>query len=304
MVDNISKPFNFTSNTYAKASEVNADFDTLYTGVNTCINQVNTNTTNITNLGTSKADKNGSSSNTFSVADPVYGTDAVNKQSMMSAIGNSIDYIGGLKVSKDANQTILVTAGSCYDYDRTVLLKLDSNTTKQDTTLGASANYYVYIIGDDTGTSIDILISSNSSTPSLPAGYTKYRRIARFTTDASKYIDIIYNGGSSTPDATAVIIGSYVSSTSGWILYSNKLCIQWGRLTTSAQGHNKNINLHKTYANTNYNILLQQYGGGNGSAEYQNIQFIEAGSITASKFQIFNGPYSSAIHWRTYGYVA
>lgn len=307
MVDNISKPFTFYSNTYAKASEVNADFDTLYTGTNACINQVNANATNITNLGTNKADKNGSSTNTFAVADAINNVDAINKQTLMKYINNSLDYISGLKVSKysgNPNNTILVTAGSCYDSTYSIILKLNNNTTKQDTTLGASATYYVYIIGDDTGTSIDILISSNSSTPTLPAGYTKYRRIARFKTDASKHIDIIYNGNSSTPEATVTIIDSNISAYSGWILYSNKFCVQWGRLATSTQGHNKNINLHKTYANTYYNISLQQYGGGSGSAEYQNIQFVENDSIEEDKFKIYVGPYSSAIYWRTYGYVA
>lgn len=263
MVDNISKPFNFIANTYAKANEVNADFDTLYTGVNACINQVNTNTTSITNIGTSKADKNGSSSNTFSVADPVYGTDAVNKQSMMSAIGNSIDYIGGLTVSKDGNQTILVTAGSCYDSTHSTILKLDSDTTKQDTTLGASATYYVYIIGDDTGTSIDILISSSSSTPSLPTGYTKYRRIARFTTDASKYIDIIYNGGSSTPDATAVIMGA-LRSVNGYFLFSNGTILQWGRYDSVSSGTNT-VTFNKPFTANNARVIAQPYENANNT---------------------------------------
>ena len=55
----IAKPFTFTSNTYAKASEVNADFDTVYAQVNSNISSIAQNATNIENLGTNKANING-----------------------------------------------------------------------------------------------------------------------------------------------------------------------------------------------------------------------------------------------------
>ena len=125
MVDNISKPFTFTANTYAKASEVNADFDTLYTGINACVNQINANIVDINSLDTNKADVNGNSTQRFSVADATVNTDAINKQSLMKYIGNSLDYISGLIISKDSNSpddTIIVSPGSCYDSTKSVMM--------------------------------------------------------------------------------------------------------------------------------------------------------------------------------------
>lgn len=80
----IAKPFNFTANTYAKASEVNADFDVLYAQVNKNISDIAENALDIESIGDDKADINGSSQQRFSVADPVGGSEAVNKNYLLS----------------------------------------------------------------------------------------------------------------------------------------------------------------------------------------------------------------------------
>ena len=88
----IAKPFTFTANTYAKASEVNADFDIVYSQVNTNISAIAQNATDIDNLENNKADINGSTSQRFAVADAISNGDAINKQTLFKAIGNSVDY--------------------------------------------------------------------------------------------------------------------------------------------------------------------------------------------------------------------
>lgn len=80
----IAKPFNFTANTYAKASEVNADFDILYAQVNKNISDIAKNALDIENIGDDKADINGSSQQRFSVADPIGGSEAVNKNYLLT----------------------------------------------------------------------------------------------------------------------------------------------------------------------------------------------------------------------------
>ena len=75
----IAKPFTFTPNTYAKSSEVNQDFDVLYSQVNTNISNIAQNATDIDNLDSNKANINGSSAQRFTVADPVVSNDAINK---------------------------------------------------------------------------------------------------------------------------------------------------------------------------------------------------------------------------------
>lgn len=49
----------------------------------------------------------------------------------------------------------------------------------------ANTFYYLYIIYNPTTTSVDGLMSLNSSAPSLPAGYTYYRKVGAQTTNAS-----------------------------------------------------------------------------------------------------------------------
>ena len=192
----ITKPFTFVAGTKARANEVNQNFDVLYSQVNSNISAINTNANDIDTLDSNKANVNGSSSQRFACADPTSQSDAVNKQSMVKAIGNSINYIDGYVISKDSgspNNTILVTAGSCYDYTKTVVLVKDTSTTKQNISQGASTTYYVYVIGNDSGSSVDILISSSAVTPALPEGYTKFRQIGNYTTDNNSHIATINN---------------------------------------------------------------------------------------------------------------
>jgi hypothetical protein len=194
----ITKPFTFVAGTKARANEVNQNFDVLYSQVNSNISAINTNANDIDTLDSNKANVNGSSSQRFACADPTSPSDAVNKQSLTKAIGNSINYIDGYVISKDSgspNNAILVTAGSCYDYTKSVVLAKDTSTTKQNTSQGASTTYYVYVIGSDSGISVDILISSSAVTPALPEGYAKFRQIGKYTTDSSSNINkIIYYG--------------------------------------------------------------------------------------------------------------
>lgn len=97
MVDNISKPFTFTANTYAKASEVNADFDTLYTGVNACVNQINASIADIDSMDDNKANVNGNSTQRFAVANPVTDGDAINLRTLKAMYPVGSIYIGTME---------------------------------------------------------------------------------------------------------------------------------------------------------------------------------------------------------------
>ncbi len=194
----IVKPFTFTAGTKARANEVNDNFDVLYSQVNSNITEIENNAEDIDELTLNKANINGNSTQRFSVADPVSNSDAINKQSMFNYLGNTLDYISGLTISKNSgnpNKSILVTPGAAYDSTHSIVLKLTGNTTKTNSTQAASATYYVYIIGNSTGSSIDILISTTNVNPTLPSGYTLYRLIGYYTTNSSSNINkIIYYG--------------------------------------------------------------------------------------------------------------
>lgn len=190
----ITKPYTFQPNTKARANEVNANFDTLYSQANTNISNIEANARDIDELNDTKAELNGDSTQRFAVADPVNDTDAINKQTMLGQLSPTIDYIGGLTISKDSNSpndTIIVDSGSCYDSTKKVVLSLANSTSKKNATQAASATYYVHIVGNATGSSTNIIISNDSISPTLPSGYTLYRLIGYYTTNGNRQIDYI-----------------------------------------------------------------------------------------------------------------
>lgn len=114
-------------------------------------------------------------------------------------------FIGGLVLSNDStspNTVLDIAAGVCCSDDVTTMMKLTSAFTKTtgswavgtgngglDTgTVTASTWYYVFVIErTDTG-NVDILFSASATSPSMPASYTKKRRIGCFRTNASSNI--------------------------------------------------------------------------------------------------------------------
>ena len=209
----IAKPFTFISGTYAKSAEVNADFDTAYSQINTNISNITKNASDITSLDSTKANINGNASEVFNVANPTASSHAINKQTFFNLTSNMKYFIAGYTISVDSgspNNTIIVSEGSCYDSAYQVMLTKNVATTKQNTTQTASATYYVYVIGNSTGSSVDILISTSSSNPGLPTGYTVYRQIGYYITNGnSKISGVHYYGHGATEDVSPERYQSY-----------------------------------------------------------------------------------------------
>lgn len=205
----ITKPYTFSAGTKARANEVNADFDTLYSQVNSNISDIAQLDRDIDLVELTKADVNGNSTQRFAMANPVNPTDGVNQQTLNKSLTNVLNYIDGLIITKDSaspNDTIIVSTGSCYDSTKTVVLKLSNTTTKKNSGQGASTTYYVHIIGNDNGSSVDILISNSRTSPTLPTGYTKFRCIGSFTTNSSKQIDSINSYSNTFSNSKSEII--------------------------------------------------------------------------------------------------
>lgn len=296
----IVKPFTFTAGTKARANEVNDNFDVLYSQINSNITEIENNAEDIDELTLNKANINGNSTQRFSVADPISNSDAINKQSMFEYIGNTIDYIGGLTISKDSgnpNNAILVTPGAAYDSTHTIVLTLTGNTTKTNTTQAANATYYVYIIGNSTGSSIDILISTSGTTPTLPSGYTLFRRIGYYTTNSSSNIDTIYNTGLNTsiPSSVSNPISYYSSGDTGYMVFSSGLKIQWGKVYNMGNNSAVTVTLPKSFNSTNYCVAgsasYDQTSGDKRSSwstrDYNNGSFIIASRFEQSNANIF-----------------
>lgn len=238
----ILKPYTFTAGTKARAAEVNANFDALYTEVNSLESRIIDYESQIQDLQNTKADINGSYLNRFAVANPITNYDAVNKQYLQNATANSITYINGLGITKVGDATISVDAGSCYDSTDTQLLVLENSLEKQNQTQAGSSVYYVYIIGKSTGNE-DILISTLSVDPNLPDGYLYYRRIGSYTTDSDNKISQInveqlsqYSSSSTfftqtSKDITNLVTPDYSAGYSignGWTAVTDGLCFFQG----------------------------------------------------------------------------
>lgn len=285
----ILKPYTFTAGTKARASEVNANFDALYTEVNSLESRIIDYESQIQDLQNTKADINGSYLNRFAVANPITNYDAVNKQYLQNATANSITYINGLGISRAGNNTITVNPGSCYDSTDTQLLVLENSLSKQNATQAASSTYYVYLIGKATGNE-DILISTLSIDPNLPDEYIYYRRIGSYTTDSNNKILQInveqlsqYSGPDSflnqnsevmlsiiSPDLTSgiSISSGWVSTSAGWI-YASRSGDNFGAtlnangvtiLYEGSFGGYSNLNMGSlVYIDKNMNITFSNY---------------------------------------------
>ena len=126
------------------------------------------------------------------------------------------DIINGLIVTKSSNDTVAVSAGSCYDSTGAVILALNASTTKQNESQTASTTYYVYIIGN--GTNVDLLIDGD--TPTLPTGYTYYRLLGMYTTDSDGNINAVFGNANYSGDGQWVEAFAELSTSSSTGTYN------------------------------------------------------------------------------------
>ena len=116
-------------------------------------------------------------------------------------------YLGGLTISNDTvspNTVIATAVGVAASDDATMLMKLGAATTKNGnaawvagggtgcldggSALSASTWYHLFVIGNPNTGAIDELCSTSATSPALPSGYTKKRRIGSFKTNSSSQI--------------------------------------------------------------------------------------------------------------------
>lgn len=97
----------------------------------------------------------------------------------------------------------------------------------------------------------------------------------------------------------AVIVESYINGTDGYIVYSNKLCIQWGKHTRVSV--NDTITLLKEYTNADYNIQATFYHttlstDGRPLLVYETNKAVN--SFVINSYTAYVGAY-----WQTIGYL-
>lgn len=216
-------PYTFIAGTKAKANEVNGNFTSIKQFVDQLESNLATAELDINNLETNKADINGSQNEVFQVADAENNKDAVNLETLRAQTANSLDAIRGFIPFMSNATTISCTAGDCWDSTYKQMISSSTALSLQDTALAANTTYYIYVCYDKETSSCKLAFSTNSNTPTLPAGYDYFRKVGSFTTNSSGHIDIV------SPLGTIQFPSRLTSN--GYTKLPNGLTFQWGAYT-------------------------------------------------------------------------
>ena len=207
-----------------------------------------------------------------------------------------------------------ITAGGTYQSVSLTRSYLDTSyniTAINGTTntIGSGTNLALYV--DQKAINSFRIVNPNTSTiqPDIwqVSGYTAVPDITDYTEPLRMYFKVAnavqnlelldagevltaVNNISTKVDNTPHIIDTYENGKSGYIVYSNNYCEQWG-YTTSAT-----VALLIPYRDTDYNILMTQ---GPSSAYTAQIANPTTSSFTYGQYQ---GAYSA--YWRTFGYIS
>ncbi len=109
-----------------------------------------------------------------------------------------------------------------------------------------------------------------------------------------------------TDDNPAIIIESYQNGKSGYIIYSNKLCKQWGYATYPGGAYvNFDVHLTKSYKDTNY-IVLTMAVGSNNSGDSSAFRLISQATNSFNMKYVGSGNNYGSVsggNWFTIGYI-
>lgn len=205
-------PYTFIAGTKAKANEVNGNFTSIKQFVDQLESNLATAELDINNLETNKADINGSQNEVFQVADAENNKDAVNLETLRAQTVNSLDVIRGFIPFMSNATTISCTAGNCWDSTYKQMINSYTVLSLQDTALAANTTYFIYVCYDKETSGCKLAFSTNSNTPTLPAGYDYFRIVGSFTTNSSRHIDTVYPIGSVDLSSKTGFIGPYITA--------------------------------------------------------------------------------------------
>ncbi len=119
-------------------------------------------------------------------------------------------HIAGLALSRASSSTLGIAAGQAADDGASVYMNLSSAFTKAVDTAWAEGTgngsldtgslasgtwYHVWLIHNPTSGAVDILTSASVSSPAMPSGFSRKRRIGSFFTDGSSGVtDFVQDG--------------------------------------------------------------------------------------------------------------
>lgn len=98
----------------------------------------------------------------------------------------------------------------------------------------------------------------------------------------------------------AYIVETYQNGASGYRIYSDGFCEQWGTITTNG-GQYTSVNLLKSYSTNKYNLVLVDYVEGNTNAYASSVQYQYNGRFTVYRN---SGNTGLKINWNACGYIS
>lgn len=112
------------------------------------------------------------------------------------------------------------------------------------------------------------------------------------------------NGKVSTSSLSEInpMIVSYVNGTSGYNIWANGYCEQWGETDASAGSTERTITFLKTFNNTNY-VITHSSVDGQTSTAYHNFFNIYTKTTTSFKAKAY-GSSNIKLDWKACGYLA
>ena len=152
-------------------------------------------------------------------------------------------------------------------------------------------------------------IYGKSNTVQPPATQTYlYFYVGEYTEDAIKNTaglnSELFNGKADvdTPSIQAPYIkDTYVNGTSGYNIWSNGYCEQWGRVTVGSKS-SATVTLLKAYSNLNYKAIAISIGGMNMVGDYPQNGQVQSIDST-SQITVCNGESQRTVQWETGGYL-
>ena len=207
-------PWIFRAGTKAKSAEVNDNFNAVKQFVDILEADTANNIRDIEILENTKANINGDASQRFYVADALVDNDAVNLNTLKTNTQNSRGYIDGFRLSS-TTRVVTATKGTCYSYDYNdgyeYLITSDTALNSEPLTLASNATYYVFVCGDSAKVNYpQIVVSSDTITPSYPEGLNCSRRLGSLTTDNDGNIQEVLNEGEKSLLGFTGFITSYL----------------------------------------------------------------------------------------------
>jgi hypothetical protein len=137
-------------------------------------------------------------------------------------------YLAGLGMTWVSVTSFSVAPGTAADSTNVVMIALNAAMTKTtaawaagmgvgglDTgTIAAAAWYHVHVIRNPSTLAVDVLYSLSATAPTLPSGYTQFRRIGSVVTTGSQFTNFHQNGDEFLFDAPVLMVnGTAVSTT-------------------------------------------------------------------------------------------